>query len=57
MSIKRFEEIEAWQTARVLCRDIFVVTNGGELESTERRSPATVRPVGSRTQNTENREP
>ena len=31
MSIKRFEEIEAWQMARVLCQEIFVITNTGGL--------------------------
>lgn len=31
MSIKRFEEIEAWQMARVLCQEIFAVTNGAGL--------------------------
>ena len=31
MSIKRFEEVEAWQMARVLRQDIFAVTNSAGL--------------------------
>ena len=30
-TIKRFEEIEAWQTARELTRQIYTLTRGGQF--------------------------